>query len=93
MSSLAVAQDETAKRVSAVEEAAVRLDRRAMSGYLKKQGKVMKNWKRRFFIFDGSSRLKYYQEEGGELKGELIVICDHLGDATISVLGCGIDEE
>ena len=40
------------------------------TGLLYKRGHVRKNWRRRFFALSGSS-LRYYDKEGGKLKGEV----------------------
>jgi hypothetical protein len=40
-------------------------------GYLYKQGKFRKNWKRRYFVLTGDA-LRYYTEPNGALKGSVI---------------------
>ena len=34
-----------------------------MEGYMFKQGAVVKNWKRRWFILDSHDNLRYYKDE------------------------------
>jgi hypothetical protein len=42
------------------------------SGYLTKRGSLVPSWKRRYFELDVNV-LSYYEHEGGEKKGELII--------------------
>lgn len=45
---------------------------KSKTGYMRKLGSQVKNWKHRYFILD-HDRLSYYTKPGGKLKGELVM--------------------
>ena len=50
------------------------------SGWMKKKGGIVKNWKKRWFELRGS-RIYYYTENGGELKGTIELSKDSVAKA------------